>query len=260
MLPALYVVLPAGRTDEPTARCRIVVVQSAGWYSPGDRGWILDDGRRAGTIAFWNTAIGDGFIQVSSLYVFPDLRGRGIAGRLLRVARDAACDRELRGLWVPTHWSWQPAIRFYLDRGMWVRSWKHSLVLIETRDLPSWRLDVEGDRALFIISAEGGEKVLIRATRRGDFLEWVEEPGLDADWEIHSLATGTLALALAIRGWPLVRSEEQWAKRWNWSDFGQPEGLAAKIEVFEAVDRRDGFEVRTPRIARIPYRALDEIE
>lgn len=84
--------------------------------------------------------------------------------------------------------------------------------------------------------------------------------GVHRDARSPHLSTGTIALALAVRGWPLIRSDELWAKRWNWSDCGQPEGLAAKIEVFEAVDRRDGFEVRTPRIARIPYRALDEIE
>lgn len=42
-------------------------------------------------------------------------------------------------------------------------------------------------------------------------------------------------------------------------DAGEPEGLAYKIEVFEAVDRDRGFDVRTPRIPGLQYRELEEI-
>jgi hypothetical protein len=65
---------------------------------------------------------------------------------------------------------------------------------------------------------------------------------------------------LAVRGWPLIRSEEAWAQRHNWSDSGEPEGLAYKIEIFEAIDRRHGFTVRTPRIPGSRYRDLDAID
>jgi hypothetical protein len=54
----------------------------------------------------------------------------------------------------------------------------------------------------------------------------------------------------------LVRSEENWERRWHWSDSGEPEGLAYKIAIFEAVCRERGFDVRTPRIPGIPYRDL----
>ena len=73
-------------------------------------------------------------------------------------------------------------------------------------------------------------------------------------------APGTLATALAVRGWPLIRSEEARARRHRWSDTGEPEGLAYKIEIFEALDRRHGFTVRAPRIPRLRYRDLDEID
>jgi len=42
--------------------------------------------------------------------------------------------------------------------------------------------------------------------------------------------------------------------------MGQPEGLAYKIEIFEAIDHRHGFTVRTPRIRGLRYRDLDEID
>ena len=51
-----------------------------------------------------------------------------------------------------------------------------------------------------------------------------------------------------------------WAERRKSSDVGQPEGLAYKIEVFEAVARRDGWMVGTPRIPGIAYRDLDDID
>ena len=63
---------------------------------------------------------------------------------------------------------------------------------------------------------------------------------------------------LALAGWPLIRSAETWEQRHNWSDAGQPEGLAYKIEIFEAVDRRRGFDVRTPRIPGLLYSGLEE--
>jgi hypothetical protein len=74
------------------------------------------------------------------------------------------------------------------------------------------------------------------------------------------LRSGTFALHLALAGWPLVRSEEAWEHRYHWSDGGEPEGLAYKIEIFEAVFRERGFEIRTPRLPGLKYRDLDEIE
>jgi hypothetical protein len=74
------------------------------------------------------------------------------------------------------------------------------------------------------------------------------------------LRSGTFALHLALAGWPLVRSEEAWERRHSWSDSGEPEGLAYKIEIFEAIFRERGFEIRTPRLPGLKYRDLDGIE
>ncbi|MBI5367352.1 MAG: GNAT family N-acetyltransferase [Planctomycetes bacterium] len=221
--------------------------------------WILEGGQRAGSLAIDLTETGGGLLGIASLYVFSEWRRRGVAGRVLGALLAAACEQGLRGLWVPTNWCWQPTVRFYLGLGLWVRSWKHSLVFSMTRDLPPWRVEVEGDAARFLVVRKRGAVPLIRAGRRGDRLRWTTYPALKRGEEIGNAAPGTFALNLAVRGWPIVRSDEMWAQRWNWSDCGQPEGLAAKIEVFEAVARQDGFDVRTPRIPGIPYRDLDAI-
>ena len=55
-------------------------------------------------------------------------------------------------------------------------------------------------------------------------------------------------------------SRETWEHRHYWSDSGEPEGLAYKIEIFEAIFRERGFEIRTPRLPGLKYRDLDEIE
>ncbi|MFF8844554.1 hypothetical protein ACF08N_17860 [Streptomyces sp. NPDC015127] len=44
----------------------------------------------------------------------------------------------------------------------------------------------------------------------------------------------TLALHLALAGWPLVRGAGEWEAAPDSGDIGQPEGLASKIRIFEA--------------------------
>jgi hypothetical protein len=63
---------------------------------------------------------------------------------------------------------------------------------------------------------------------------------------VRFYATSTLALHLAVRGWPLVRGEEEWAKARWWCDIGEPEGLAYKIGVFEETAREAGWRVESP--------------
>src|SRR5262249_7512388 len=111
----------------------------------------------------------------------------------------------------------------------------------------------------------GEPEPLITARRRGERLEWIGSEQWAAmkesdRWDIHHSAPATFALALALRGWPLIRSGEHWAKRPGWSDMGEPEGLAYKIEIFEAIDRREGFQVRCPVIPGLGYREYDDID
>ena len=60
--------------------------------------------------------------------------------------------------------------------------------------------------------------------------------------------SSTLALGLALHGWPLVRSREDW-RRSYFADAGAPESLAYRIAIpWEAWAKSHGWRVETPRI------------
>lgn len=223
--------------------------------------WILDGGARVGTISLATSSLGGSLVTVSSLYVYPEHRGRGVAGRALRLARDAVVALGLGGLRVPTWWTWQHAVRVYLGLGMWVHDWKHELVFAFCRSETEHRVVVADREATFSLAREGRVEPVITAIRDGSRLGWTVSPRLAelAGREAHE-APGTFALALAIHGWPLIRSAAAWDDRHGSADCGDPEGLAYKIEIFEAIDRRHGFEVRTPRLPGIEYRDQDDID
>ena len=226
--------------------------------------WLTDGGERLGTIGLSTTCMGASLVTVSSLYVMPSHRGRGVARRALLRARDTVRAHGSRGLRVPTHWSWQPAVRFYLGLGMWIANWKHSLVFAWRDDLPEHRVEVGDHEARFGIVRDGRATHLITATRDGDRLGWLESPRmkelLREDTSIYHNGVGTFAIGLALQGFPLVRSTERWEKRRDSSDLGHSEGLAYKIEIFEAIDRKNGFEVRAPRIPGLSYPDYDDID
>ncbi len=196
--------------------------------------------------------------------MLPHLRGRGVAGGALRRAQAEVRAHGGRCLRVPAYWSWQPAVRYYLGLGLWVGNWKHSLVFAWHEHLPAHRIEVSGDTATFGVVREGRVEPLLVARREGATLGWSELPRFEALREeqpqVYHLARSTFALQLAVRGFPLVRSPEAWERRHDSADAGEPEGLAYKIELFEAWDRRSGFTVRTPRIPGIAYREWEDID
>ncbi len=221
--------------------------------------WLLADGRRVGTLAIPTMISGIGLISVSSLYVDPAERRGGVARRALEAVFRAGLEQGARGIRLDTNWTWQPAVRFYSRVGMWVRMWKHNLVLTWQQNLPPYRVEIGDTEARFLIEQAGGWITKVTARNLGDRLGWEPndlEPGIG---EPYYCVPGTFALHLALAGWPLIRSDETWEHRYNWSDAGQPEGLAYKIEIFEAIDRERGFDVRTPRIPGLEYRRLEEI-
>jgi GNAT superfamily N-acetyltransferase len=222
--------------------------------------WLLAEGRRVGTIAISTMISGLDLISISSLFVDPAYRRRNIARRALEAVFQAAIANGAGGIRLDTNWTWQPSVRFYARIGMWVWMWKHNLVLTWQKELPPYRVETDESEAHFLIQQDGRWRDVVTARHLGDRLGW-EEPGDlgDLPREASHCIPGTFALHLALAGWPLIRSEENWEHRHYWSDAGQPEGLAYKIEIFEAVDRQR-FEVRTPRIPGIQYRDLDEIE
>jgi len=220
--------------------------------------WLLADGRRAGTLAIGTMISGFDLISLSSLYVEPALRGRGLARQALEAVFRAAVASGAGGMRLDASWTWQPSVRFYARIGMWVWMWKHNLVFTWQQGLPPYRVEIGESEARFLIRRDEEWCTAITARHLGDRLGW-EQEALDPPDEAYHCAPGTFALHLALAGWPLIRSEETWERRHHWCDAGQPEGLAYKIEIFEAVDRQRGFDVRTPRIPGIQYRDLDEI-
>jgi GNAT superfamily N-acetyltransferase len=222
--------------------------------------WLLaGDGRRIGTLAIGTMIYGLDLISVSSLYVDPAARGGGIARRALEGVFRAAVASGAGGFRLDASWTWQASVRFYARIGMWVWMWKHNLVFTWQKHLPPYRVEIGDSEARFFIQEDGQWRSMVTARNLGDRLGW-EPAGLEGQpIEMSHTVPGTFALHLALAGWPLIRSDETWENRYDWSDAGQPEGLACKIEIFEAVDRKRGFDVRTPRVPGIQYRDLDEI-
>jgi hypothetical protein len=105
----------------------------------------------------------------------------------------------------------------------------------------------------------GAQRIeLLTAARDGDVLIWTESPEMASDQHsdvVRFHARSTLAVALAVHGWPLLRAGEDIHDVAGHDACG-PGVLAYKIAVFEARDRRSGFEVRTPRIPGLPYDAI----
>jgi ribosomal protein S18 acetylase RimI-like enzyme len=221
--------------------------------------WLLADGRRVGTIAIATMIYGTSLISVSSLYVEPAMRRRNVARRALEAVLRAALASGAGGLRLDTDWTWQPAVRFYARIGMWVWMWKHDLVFTWQPELPPYRVEIGESQADFLIEQGEGWRSVVTARNLGDRLGWETHDLEREPLELSHCIPGTFALHLALAGWPLIRSEEAWERRYHWSDAGEPEGLAYKIEIFEAVSRRRGFEVRTPRIPGLKYRDYDDL-
>lgn len=219
--------------------------------------WILDREGRAGTLAIETCALGASFLRLSSLYVFSAARGRGVAPTALAGVQRVAVGAGFSGIRVSTHWTWQPAVRFYLKLGMWACSFKRSIDFAWIDALAPRAIEIESAKATCWIVTGADRVPLIMASRHGERLEWDESPmveqprgetaGIDS-W----YARATFAVALAVAGWPLLRSRDAFDES-RGSDIGGPEVLACKIAVFEHVDRRHGFEVLTPRIPGLPY-------
>jgi GNAT superfamily N-acetyltransferase len=221
--------------------------------------WLLVDGQRVGTIAISTMISGLDLISISSLYVDLAARRRQIGRRALEAVFRAAVDNGAGGLRLDTNWTWQPAVRFYARIGMWVWMWKHNLVFAWHRDLPPYRVEIDASQARFLIQQDDRWQAVVTARHLGDRLGWEPTDLARRLDDLYHHIPGTFALHLALAGWPLIRSDETWERRYHWSDSGEPEGLAYKIEIFEAVERERGLDVRTPRIPGLQYRQLDEL-
>jgi len=216
--------------------------------------WILANQQRVGTLAIGTSTQGSFLVEASSLYVLPPYRGKGWGRTALRVVCEELVAQGL-GLKLSTCWTWQRTVRTYLRMGMWLRMWKHDLQFCWEADQQAPHITFEGDVARLSVNAKQGPTVIVTAERQGDrllrFDEVVEmtRPYSEEHW---LNAPSTLALAIALAGWPLVRSSEDWESS-HWSDFGAPEALASRIQWWEAWDRKRAWQVDAPRIPGLKY-------
>ncbi|MGH7554123.1 MAG: hypothetical protein ACREMQ_13970 [Longimicrobiales bacterium] len=75
---------------------------------------------------------------------------------------------------------------------------------------------------------------------------------------MHDART-TLALAITLARWPLIRSEHHWHQA-RTSDLLHPEALADRIQFWEALAGKYGWRVVTPRIPGLDYPSWTELE
>lgn len=226
--------------------------------------WLLNDGKRVGTIALSDPmgSIGPPMARCSSFYLLPEFRGVGLGSRIMTSVLQAL-DNHGFCMRLVTDWTWQRTVRFYQKLGFWVYHWKHKLDLIWTSKWPKPRIEVGEAEASLSVPHADSEVTLVRAFRKGDKLEleqvvteWRDDDELG---DACFFATPTLSLELAMNGWPLVRSAKEWEEN-HYADGGPPEALAYKITVWEAYARSKGWIFDTPRIAGLEYPTWDEFQ
>jgi GNAT superfamily N-acetyltransferase len=224
--------------------------------------WVLEGGTPAGTLAlpsFGTT--GSAYLDVYSLYVFPELRRTGVARRVLQRLAKVAVEESFGGLKLASEWISTAAVRFYLHGlGLWVRSFKRSIDFVWDPRLSGHQAHVGVDEASFRIVLPSGPTTVIEASRQGDGLVWHALPALQALEEANHpsawLAESTFAVALALAGWPLLQAGDDLTTGWR-GDLGGPDVLAYKIAQFEWWARKQGHQLHTPRIPGLPYEKMD---
>ena len=224
--------------------------------------WLLDGGQRKGTMALATGTLGGKRLYLASFYVYPPCRGEGV-GRRAMARLTEALGRHGLGLRLDTSWCWQRTVRIYMQLGLWVYMWKRDLTLCWDPVTPPPIVEVGDKTASLSVPLGSSRIVLARASRRGSAIELAEPVrALAKDKRLGAAywhAESTLALALALHGWPLVRSPEEWQRSYH-SDAGAPESLAYKITLWEAWARKRGWRGETPRIPGIEYPTWEQFE
>ncbi len=221
--------------------------------------WVLDpNGQRVGTLALPVSSVGQNELHLWSVYVHPAHRRRGLTTRTLRACYDAALAAGFSGVRLCTHWAWQRSLRFYAERRMWVLGWQGAIDLGWQPALPHYEIVESSERLVLAVASGGRMQPWFSAAKRGELLVLEEDRTLS-----HSInpvfGHATMAIALALRGWPLVRSQEHWQRRHENADVATVEGLASKIQLFEAIARHNEWILQTPRIPGLAYPPLDAL-
>lgn len=206
--------------------------------------WLWADGGPVGTVSVSRPVEGLSDVYLGSFYLFPDRRGRGLAGRLFAGIRDAVLAHGY-ALRLDTCWTWPHAVRFWLSQGLWLYHWKRELTFLAVPELPPPRVEVGPRVATLAVAWEGRAVVAQRAWRRAGrlVLRQVRAPELALDGPLGFAAFSgatTLSLHLALAGWPLIRSREA-LQRFGYADGGAPEALMQRIAHWEGRARRQGW-------------------
>jgi GNAT superfamily N-acetyltransferase len=217
--------------------------------------WLLAGERRVGTVALGTSLSAPRHVDLWSLYIHPTERGRGHAHRALTAIRQALAEEGL-GLCLSTSWTWQSALRFYMRMGFWVRAWKRDIELYVTPGVPAPQLSVHGDSATLGIELDGETVELVSARRDEGQLVFYDRPPSGRGRELFADACSTLSVGLALEGWPLVRTPEDWAREQH-TEAMAPEGLAQRIVRWEGWYRSRSWRVVTPRIPGLAYAAWE---
>ncbi len=242
-----------------------------GWEVPpispedsfGTRLWIVEHQTIVGTILLAPPFPNMPLLQIFALYVDPGARGRGAAEAALDMAQHIALEAGHRGIQLDALWAWGKAVRFYLDRGFWLRLWKRGLHLARGTWWPRREVKIAGDHAELAVLLDEGWETMLRAERQGARLLWSPTEAWERwsrrDVHLAITAEATFALILANRGWPLATSEDTWTSDRSIGDLGGPDALGLRIERFEAMCRLDGMRIDAPRIPGCLYRSADEL-
>jgi GNAT superfamily N-acetyltransferase len=223
--------------------------------------WLLEGGARVGTVALESAALGTHRLRLSSLYLLPDQRGKGLGARALQRLKDGL-GRHGFGIRLETSWCWPAVVRFYLREGLMLHGWKRELTFTWDPGDPPLVLGLQNGTASASIEWNGIPVVLARAERAAERLVMSDETLAGIEPQLQEFAwraPSTLALWLALRGWQLVRSPEAW-ERERHNDFGSPEALAYKIIIWEAWANANGYRVETPRIPGLCYATWAELQ
>lgn len=223
--------------------------------------FLIEDGKPVGTLALDTMLLGPDLLRVSALYLCPENRKKGLVERVLRSLQAALERKKMGGIRLDTYWVWQRTVRYYLRRGFWVFHWKHDLSLMWHRALPSYRIEMDADQARFLIEEDGDWHWLYSAERKGEFIKMQVAERAEHERNMYFLsihAQATFSLALALSGWPLLRSHADLEEN-RYCDTGPPEALAYRLEWWEAKAAHEGWTLETPRIPCVSYRSYREL-
>ena len=225
--------------------------------------WIVDGSERVGTIAIATSTLGSRRLHVSSFYVLPDQRGRGVGRRALAGLKQVLAPLGL-GLRLDTSWTWQRTVRFYMNDGMWLYMWKRDLSFTWDPRTPPPTIVVGDTDAHLCVSLAGGTVTLASARRIGNSLQFHERGDEtlakenrigEAYWQ----ASSTLALAIALRGWPLIRSQEEYDRCYYAATAVRPRPLRTD-RALGSVGPQARLERQTRRIPGLEYPTWSELE